>query len=126
LPGLIDSKVPAYSLGKNRLAHGGEAGELTLVAIVAKTKCPGRGGICLSKAVDRRIPSQPLIAAIYFLNLTIDKPPTAVVDVVAAAVGSNQQGIIPVAVEKRRYRVRPVMIVKINNDVVPESAVARK
>src|SRR5262245_12476620 len=118
--------MSAYLLCKNRLTHGGEASKLALVTIVTKTECTGRSCIRLSKAVDRGNTRQPFIAAVYFLDLTVNKPATAMVDVVTAAVGGDHQSIVPVGIEQRRYRVRFVVIVEIDDGVVAEAAITRK
>ncbi len=90
MPDFIDSKVSAYPFCKSRLAHGGEASKLAFVTIVAKPECASSSRICLSEAVDRGDTSQPFIAALNFLDLAIRKPLTAVIDVITAAVSSDQ------------------------------------
>src|SRR5262249_21224753 len=69
----IHTKMSADSFSENWLSHGRQAGELTFVPIIPKSERARCGSIGLSKAIDRIVPDQPFIAAIYFIDLAIGK-----------------------------------------------------
>ena len=104
-PGLIDMEMPTDPVGEDRLSHRRQAGQLALVPVVRKPSAsspqhrPGRG--CRSEGT-----SEPLVAAIDRRELAVGEVTMAMIDGVAAAVGGDEQRVVPLGVEQRRQRVR--------------------
>ena len=89
--------------------------------VAAKPKCLGHVAIGPSEAIVGDLAVQALRPAIERLNLPAVEMTIAVIGAVTAAIGGDEQRIVPIVVKKRRQRVRLVVIEKEQLGVGPES-----
>jgi hypothetical protein len=122
-PRFIDPETRADALRVHRLAHGGKARDLALVADAAEAERFGGGAISLAEAVLDRRRQDHVLSAVDGRELSVGEMAMAVVHGIAAAVGGDQQRLIPRTVEQRRQRVRFVVIIEVCHRIVAEAAV---
>ena len=116
---------------RDRVSHDrpticSQSGELAFMAPRDEAECGRHRFIGVPQTVGRQRSEQTLLTAVDRCQGSVRKMPVAVVDCIPAAVGGDDERIIPVSMEKRRQCVRFVVIVKVTVRVVSETACAPK
>ena len=105
------------------MSHRGKAGDFAFVPHAAEAERLGGRGIHLAEAVLLGRHQNGLLAAIQRRERTIGEMTMAVVHGIAAAVGGDEQRIVPWAVEQCGQRVGFVVIIKVNVRVAAKPAI---
>lgn len=120
--GLVDKEPRRDFVGENRLTERCQAGELSFMTPWNEPERRGHRLIGVAEAVGRQRREQTLLAAVDRRQRAVGEMSMAVIDRVAAAIGGDKQRVVPVRVERRRQRVRLVMIIEIDLRIAAEAA----
>ena len=121
---LVDLEMRHDPVEMHRLAERGEAGDLAFMAHALEAERFGGIAVELADAVLDRRHERHLLAAVDRGQLAGGEMAMAVMHGVAAAVGRDQQRVVPRAVEQRRQHMRRMMIVEMDIGIVAKAAVA--
>ena len=99
---VIDRKMRGDFFCDDRLAEACEPSELALVAPRDEPERRRHSLVSVAETFERLRRQQAFLAAIDRRQFPIGKMAMAVVDRVAAAVGGDQERIVPVGIEQRR------------------------
>ena len=122
----IEAELRRHFGGELRLAVGGQAGELSLMAQHAKTARNRRVAVGTGEACFLQRLREPAVIAVVALERAIFQAAHRVADIVANAVRRVDQRLVPVGVEQRSERMRRMMIGEIDLRLGPERIVFQK
>ena len=123
---VIDAEMPRQRVIEGRLAIGGQARELALMAVDAEAQRLGGEAIGEAQAVDALGLRQPVIAAIEGLDRAVAEAADRILHVVAAAIGRIEQRLRPIRVEQRRQGMGAVMVEESEMGLRPEAEIGEE